>query len=542
MAKIVYPDFFNDVFGPIMQPGSSGGFAGPARIGNVARSLVEQPLEEARFLVDEGYGSLSELAVFMTDRGYLGGVQGFAPDDIRLFDAFEQARRSELRYSFAHAPADMLKAREVSVAVRSVSGETGRLVASSVGGGMIEVRSVNGFSLLWRGDTHGLIVSGASESLPQQTVEEFKEDWADVIVATQCLRRRPFATPEDDAVATLFELSEAPDIKLVRTFFPGTLVVVLPPQLPVVATKRRKPQLFTTVAEWHAYAEEHGISFPQAAIEYEQAFSGWDEERIRERFERIASLLRNQIHVLDEGRSHHVADTPMLPLYRRQWDAYREDTVPVNDGLITRIIEYALAVNAKVPGTLIVPGPMGTGGGYLFAALEAVKQRHGCSHARLIEALIVAAGLGALAYTHTVASGEVGCAGESGVCCAMASGAIVWLMGGTPQQVEGAASMALQGSIGLVCDPIPGGKEFPCLTRTVRAATSAPLYADLAMSGIDSLIPYHEMLQAIDLHYRASDPARICGSGCGCNLTETAQACKVWLDAHTEGMFASEAS
>jgi L-serine dehydratase len=64
--------------------------------------------------------------------------------------------------------------------------------------------------------------------------------------------------------------------------------------------------------------------------------------------------------------------------------------------------------------------------------------------------------------------------------------------------------MALQANLGIPCDPIPGGKEFPCITRTIRAAVTAPLYADLALAGIDPLIPYHEVLYAIERNRKIS--------------------------------------
>jgi len=86
--------------------------------------------------------------------------------------------------------------------------------------------------------------------------------------------------------------------------------------------------------------------------------------------------------------------------------------------------------------------------------------------------------------------------------------------------------MALQANIGIPCDPIPGGKEFPCITRTIRAAVTAPLYAELALSGIDPLIPYHEVLDAIEQTYLEQPRDSLCGTSCGCCLTPTARQCQ----------------
>jgi L-serine dehydratase len=178
---------------------------------------------------------------------------------------------------------------------------------------------------------------------------------------------------------------------------------------------------------------------------------------------------------------------------------------------------------------------MGTGGGYLYSALDAVREERGYSRQKELEALVIAAALGALAYTHTNASGERGCIGESGVCNAMAAGAIAYMA--SPDDplvevgvaVERAASMALQANMGLVCDPIPGGLEFPCITRTLRAAVTAPMYAEMAIIGIDPLIPYHECLIAMERHYKLMPHQLLCGGNCGTCTTPTAQRCKSFL-------------
>jgi L-serine dehydratase len=105
----------------------------------------------------------------------------------------------------------------------------------------------------------------------------------------------------------------------------------------------------------------------------------------------------------------------------------------------------------------------------------------------------------------------------------MASGAVTWLAGGDGVAVENAASMAIQANLGIPCDPIPGGLEFPCLTRTFRAATTAPLYADFALAGINPLIPYHEMLLEIERHFRVTSHQELCSLQSGCCNTPTAK-------------------
>jgi L-serine dehydratase len=327
--------------------------------------------------------------------------------------------------------------------------------------------------------------------------------------------------------AYYIELSRPPEDSSLG-IFPVTDWVLIPALLPVVSFKGRGNQLFKTVDEWIAYTEEHHISFVDAAIEYEKIFSGWDDNAIWNYFEQIRDILLNQIHALEDRRIDPVPDTPLLPVYGKFWNQYKKEGKVLQDSLTSRILDYAFSVNAKIPGVKIVPGPMGTGGGYLFSALEAVREARGFSRRKQLEGLVVAAGLGAIAYTLCRASGASGCVGESGICCAMASGAITWMAGGTGREVQNAASMALQANIGIPCDPIPGGLEFPCLTRTVRAAITAPLYADMALAGINPLIPYHEMLALIE-RTRSLFPDAISGPDCGTNCTATAERCQRFL-------------
>ncbi len=515
----------------------------PCRIGNVARSLVPGEPKHVRFLFGHELEDLSQLATFMTDRAYLGGVQGFPTDDVRLFDAHRLARESGLAYGFEYAEPspeeEAVPPHATRIEVEDVTGARGELVAASIGGGMIRISRINGFPVDWRSDTYALLIAGTADEVTPERIAQFEHVYDDEVLAGTLIDARPPGFATVDGVAAFIETSRPFAPEEVAAIFPHGNLTVLPALLPVVTTKRRRPQLFTTVEEWRSCAHERDISFVQAAIEYEKAFSGWDEDRIWAYFERIASILHRQVHALEEIGYENVVDTPMLPVYGRWWDAYAKRATPLSDSLTSHIIVHALSTNAKIPGVLIVPGPMGTGGGYLFSALDAVREHHGFSHERLIESLVAAAGLGALAYTHTNASGEVGCVGESGVCCAMASGAVTWLAGGDGTHVEHAASMALQANMGLTCDPIPGGLEFPCLTRTVRAAVSAPLYADLALSGIDPLIPYHEVLQAIEDHRQQVDPALLCGSECGCNQTATAKRCKEGLTRLMAGQLSS---
>lgn len=530
MDKIFYPDYFNDVFGPIMQPGSSGGFAGPIRIGNIARALVKGQIKKVVFsFQNKDAGHFKSLGNFMTDRGYLGGTLGFKTDDIRVFDAHKLARSAGLSYEFRVDDQDFGYAQGVKIDVYGEE-EQGELIGASVGGGMVRIYEVNGYEINWQSDTYGTILKEISDTKGQEVLDILKKELPDHIVDYRAVYSK-------DGRAGLFVETDIDISQKASQLFgdKSELFSFMPAVLPVVTTARKKKQLFTTVEEWRNVARDRNISFLDAAIEYEIDASGWSRQQIMDYFTRIRDIFDKQIHSL-EDRDYVAEDTPMLPIYGKKWKEYLDRRNVISDKLTRHILTHAYATNAKLPGVTIVPGPMGTGGGYLYSALDAVREERGYSREKELEALVIAAALGALAYTHTNASGERGCIGESGVCNAMAAGAIAYMV--TPDEdplvevgvaVERAASMALQANMGLVCDPIPGGLEFPCITRTLRAAVTAPMYAEMAIIGIDPLIPYHECLQAMERHYKETPRERLCGENCGTCTTPAAQKCKKFL-------------
>ncbi len=333
MAKIFYPDFFNDVFGPIMQPGSSGGFAGPARIGNVARHLInEEPQKVVFSLQHEDIGRFKSLGNFMTDRGYLGGVQGFATDDKRLFDAHRLAQEKKLSYEFRLDDGNFGYFRAVKINVYGESSQ-GELIGASVGGGMIRIYEAYGYKLNWQADTFGTLVIGTDTDL-DNLVSKYIEKFGDHVVEHRIV------TNADDREALFIETDI--DISDVDDILAGGAgqTVHLPAVLPVVTTKAKRKQLFTTVEEWRQVASDRGISFLQAAIEYEKDASGWSEEEIWAFFTKIRDIFDKQIHSLEE-LDYDAEDTPTLPIYGKLWKKYLDGGKVISDSLTRHILTHA---------------------------------------------------------------------------------------------------------------------------------------------------------------------------------------------------------
>ena len=132
----------------------------------------------------------------------------------------------------------------------------------------------------------------------------------------------------------------------------------------------------------------------------------------------------------------------------------------------------------------IVAAPTAGASGVLPAVLLPLQARDGLDDRRMVEALYVAAGFGQVIATRASISG-------------MAAAALVYVMGGTPGQMAHACAMALSNTLGLVCDPVAGLVEVPCVNRNVMGAVNALSCAEMALSGVESAIPCDEVIDAM---------------------------------------------
>lgn len=146
----------------------------------------------------------------------------------------------------------------------------------------------------------------------------------------------------------------------------------------------------------------------------------------------------------------------------------------------------------------IVASPTAGSCGVVPAVLLPLCEREHYTQHELLEALYVASGIGAvIAYRASISGAAGGCQAEIGTASAIAAGALVSLRGGTNEQIGHAVAMALKNLMGLVCDPVAGLVEVPCVKRNVIGAVNAISAADMALAGIESRIPVDEVIDAM---------------------------------------------
>ena len=187
-------------------------------------------------------------------------------------------------------------------------------------------------------------------------------------------------------------------------------------------------------------------------------------------------------------------------------------------GLSTKAIPYALAVaeNNACMGK-IVAAPTAGSCGILPGVLIAAQEQRGFTDEQLIDAMLLAAAIGrVIALQATISGAEGGCQAETGTAAAMAAAAFVHLEGGTDEQAISACGFVLMNTMGLVCDPVNGLVEIPCVYRNAAGAAQAICAAQMALAGLDCPIACDDLIAAMKDVGNAMPPSlRETGEG-GC--------------------------
>src|SRR5512140_854733 len=243
-----------------------------------------------------------------------------------------------------------------------------------------------------------------------------------------------------------------------------------------------------------ADARDSGRSLPLVVLETEAKETGVASDAIRARVRRTLRVMRDAI---DEGLKGDVRSPSGLTGGRakRLWDDGPRILGPRVTTTLARAIA-TLEVNAAMG--LIVAAPTAGAAGVLPAILMSVGEFLELDEDKLVDAMLVAGGVGGVvAQRASLAGAEGGCQAETGTAAAMGAAAVAWLGGGSDQQVSTAVALALQGMLGLICDPIGGLVEIPCIYRNASAAMQAIAAAEMALAGLDFPVPADEVIDVM---------------------------------------------
>ncbi|HIX35246.1 MAG TPA: L-serine ammonia-lyase, iron-sulfur-dependent, subunit alpha [Candidatus Limosilactobacillus merdigallinarum] len=257
--------------------------------------------------------------------------------------------------------------------------------------------------------------------------------------------------------------------------------------------------MYESIKQIVTTAEKKKQPISSLIIDAEVADSGVSREDVWNKMKRNLETMRAAVKKGETGKGVH-SPTGLTGGEAIKVKKYREQHKSLSGDAMMGAVQAALATN-EVNAALgvICATPTAGSAGTMPGVIAALEDRLHLSEDQLIRFLFTAGGFGLVIANHAnIAGATGGCQAEVGSASAMAAAAAVEAAGGTPQQSSEALAIAISNLLGLVCDPIAGLVEVPCVKRNAIGTANALVAADLALAGCTSIIPADECIQAMD--------------------------------------------
>lgn len=254
---------------------------------------------------------------------------------------------------------------------------------------------------------------------------------------------------------------------------------------------------YATVASLAEAARQSGLPISALVLKQQTAQLEQTEEAV---YEQMRKNYQVMAECIEPGCRKDLRSTSGLTggsayKMRKQAESGKSLTGPVLSGALYRALAVS-ELNASMGR--IVAAPTAGSCGILPAALLTMQEERQISEHDCVMSLFTASAVGmVIAANASISGAQGGCQAECGSAAAMTAAALVELAGGTPSMVEHAVAIALKNILGLVCDPVAGLVEIPCIKRNASGVAGAFVAAELALAGIESAIPADEVIWAM---------------------------------------------
>jgi L-serine dehydratase len=252
--------------------------------------------------------------------------------------------------------------------------------------------------------------------------------------------------------------------------------------------------LFDSFSGWKKYAEDSGQALHEVVIEYERTQKNRTDAQITEGLMKAWEVMKDAVHTgLHEEMTSRsgMINNGAKKVYRYPKAVLSKEF----QNLISRALA-AKEVNSCMGR--VVAAPTAGASGIMPGVLYTLQEIHAIEDSKIIDAMLLAAGIALIMEQKASIAGAVGgCQAETGTAAAMGSGAIVYCLGGNTDQIFNAVAITVQCMLGLVCDPVAGLVEVPCVVRNASAAAIANSSAQIALANVSSVIPVDEVIEAM---------------------------------------------
>ena len=504
------PSIFNDVIGPVMRGPSSSHSAAALRIGKIARALMNNRISNVLVAFDRS-GSLPFTHTSQgSDMGLAGGLLGFEVDDARLLNYQEELLKNNVVVQYQAGDFGDTHPNTYRITLENGQ-ETHKLIALSTGGGMLEVIDIDGAEMSIQGDLFVTLVYVNGDAQP--IVEKLESVHSSVSLKSgrhgafvEISSHQPLSEEDMDAITAMG------GIQTIRS---------IPPVLPIHRPRLLKVP-FQTPARMAALAREKHLALDALALLYESQRGNIPEKDVLQRMLAIVRVLRSSIKTGLAGTDYK---DRILGFQSGEYLEALKNNRLMDLGVMNQIVPYVAGLmEIKSSLGVIVAAPTAGSCGCLPGAVLGTADTLEKNDEAAARAMLAAGLIGVFITRMSTFAAEVGgCQVECGAGSSMAAAGLTTLMGGTTDMALSAASMALQNSLGMICDPVAGRVEVPCLGKNTMAAANAVTCANMALAGFDAVIPLEEVIQTMDRVGKSLPHALRCTALGGLSVTPTAR-------------------
>lgn len=478
-----YPSIFNDVIGPVMRGPSSSHCAASLRIGRICRDVMGGSIEDVYIEFDPNGSLATTHSGQGSDMGLFGGFLGWDADDERLKDYRQHVQKSGMNIKIDIHPTGATHPNTYKITLKNKT-ETHEVIALSTGGGMIEIIEIDQAPISIMGGFFVTLVYTESIEPVLDSISRMDLGQTSIHIGAQSYIAVKWTEREHELL--MKSLSSIPNVLGIKTISP-----VLP-----IRSRKNVEIPFITVAKLLEYNADKNLELWQLAVAYESMRGNISHEEV---MEKMLSIVNTMQHSIDLGlKGTHYQDRILGSQSLSFKKHMQERKLVPGDVLNNATLFTSAMMEVKSSMGVVVAAPTAGSCGTLPGTIIGTATTIGLSKDKIVQAMLTAGLIGVFITAHATFAAEVGgCMGECGSASGMAAAGVVTLQGGTVDQALAAASMALQSSLGLICDTVADRVEAPCLNRNVMAASTAISCANMALSGYDQVIPLDEVIETM---------------------------------------------
>ena len=252
--------------------------------------------------------------------------------------------------------------------------------------------------------------------------------------------------------------------------------------------------LFESFEGWKKYAEDSRQSLVEVVLEYEREQKGRTNQEIYDGLSRAWLVMKDAVKT---GLEEDMASRSGM-ISNGAKKVYRYPKAVLSKEFQQLVARALAAKEVNSCMGRVVAAPTAGASGIMPGVLFTLQEIHDIDDAQILDAMLVAAGTALIMEQKASIAGAVGgCQAETGTAAAMGAGAIIFCLGGSVEQLFNAIAITVQCMLGLVCDPVAGLVEVPCVVRNASAAAIANSSAQIAIADVSSVIPVDEVIEAM---------------------------------------------